>query len=186
MRRFSHILSFLAVALFLLLVGNVAKANGVDPSIGLGPGGSCTTSPFQETSFTQAFTGLQTGCINDFQNQITSDDVGQTLDTLVVNVTSAFTGQITCVLLEGAPLNSATPNGSSPTSCTFSDQTFLTSITPGQTYGLTFDTNFGPTVDIVLAQTVITPEPATLLLLGSGLAALAANRKRLKSAKHSV
>jgi len=36
-------------------------------------------------------------------------------------------------------------------------------------------------VDFVLAQTVV-PEPASLLLLGTGLAALAANRKKLKAA----
>ncbi len=162
MRRFSHILSFLAVALFLLLVGNVAKANGVDPQIILDGSGSCATTqanPLQETSLTQAFTGLQTGCANDFQNQIPSGDGFMTLDTLVVNVTSPFTGQITCALGPNSPLNSATPNGSSPTSCTF----------------------FDATVDFVLAQTVV-PEPASLLLLGTGLAALAANRKKLKAA----
>ena len=108
MRRFSHILSFLAVALFLLLVGNVAKANGVDPQIILDGSGSCATTqanPLQETSLTQAFTGLQTGCANDFQNQIPSGDGFMTLDTLVVNVTSPFTGQITCALGPNSPLN---------------------------------------------------------------------------------
>ncbi len=184
MRRSSHILSFLAVALFLLCVGSITKANAVDPQVGLGGSGTCPgTTTFSENSFTQAFTGLRTGCINDFQNNINDGTV--TLDTLVVNITSAFSGQITCALLAGAPLNSTTPNGSSPTSCTFFDATLLFSIAPGQIYGLTFDTNFGPTVDIVLAQTVI-PEPATLLLLGTGLAALAANRKRLKAAQHLV
>jgi hypothetical protein len=184
MRRFSNILSFLAVALFLLCAGSVTKANGTDPQVGLGGGGTCPgTTTFSENSFTQAFTGLQTGCINDFQNNINDGTV--TLDRLVVNITSAFSGQITCALLAGAPLNSTTPNGSSATSCTFFDATLLFSIAPGQIYGLTFDTHFGPTVDIVLAQTVV-PEPATLLLLGTGLAALAANRKRLKAAKHLV
>jgi hypothetical protein len=184
MRRFSHILSFLAVALLLLCAGSVTKADGTDPVVGLGGGGTCAgTTTFSENSLTQAFSGLQTGCINDFQNNINDGTV--TLDTLVVNVMSPFSGQITCALLAGAPLNSATPNGSSPTSCTFFDATTILSIRPGQIYGLTFDTHFGAKVDIVLAQSVI-PEPATLLLFGTGIAALAANRKRLSAAKHSV
>ncbi len=177
MRRFSYILSFLAVALFLLLAAGGAKADVIDPKIAMGGGGSCTEN--SQTSLTQSFTGLLTGCVNAFTNL---NDV--TLDTLVVNVTSPFDGQISCEVLTTAPLNSTMV--SSPTSCTFFDATLIGSITPGARYGLTFDTSFGSTVDTILAQTVITPEPATLLLLGTGLAALSANRKRLKAAKHLV
>ncbi|HEV2196758.1 MAG TPA: PEP-CTERM sorting domain-containing protein [Candidatus Acidoferrum sp.] len=160
-------------------MGSAAKANTIDPQVGLGGSGSCTETPFQETSLTQSFTGLQTGCINDFQNLINGSTV--TLDTLVVNVTSSFGGTLTCVLLNGAPLNSATQSSSS--SCTFFDATLLQSISPGQIYGLTFGPEFGSTVDITLAQTVITPEPTTLLLLGSGFVALFAGRKRLTGTK---
>jgi len=82
MRQFSHILSFLAVALLLLCMGSAAKATGIDPQIGLAGGGSCTTN--QETSLSQSFTVL-TGCINDFTNS-----TGFTFTSLTATVTSAF------------------------------------------------------------------------------------------------
>jgi hypothetical protein len=190
MKRSSYFLSFLTVVLFLLPAASVVKADGiVDPKIALGPTGTCAdTTTFSQDSFVQEFTGLQTGCINDFQNNIpnpSTDGEGFTLHTLTVDVTSPFIGQISCVLNDGAPLSNATPNGSSPTSCTFFDMT-LTSITPGLPYGLTFDTNFGSTVDITLVASpdfLATPEPATLLLFGTGFMAFAANKKRLRAAK---
>jgi len=188
------------VALLSLSVGSAAKANVVDPKIALGPTGSCVSTennPLQETSLTQSFTGLQTGCINDFQNEIGG---GVTLDKLVVNVTSPFTGTISCALTLPAPLNAF--KVSSPTSCTFferlaedvqdhgdcgdSDSEGCGGIGHGTIYGLSFDTNFGGTVDIALAQRVLTPEPATLLLFGSGLMAFFANKKRAKNLKHSL
>ncbi|HLZ91499.1 MAG TPA: PEP-CTERM sorting domain-containing protein [Candidatus Acidoferrum sp.] len=185
MRQLSCIPGFLAVALLFLSAGSIAKADGIDPQIGLGGSGSCEA--FAQTSLTQSFTVL-TGCIVDFTNLITSGDASVTLHTLVVNVMSPFSGGLSCVNLAGSPL-SGTPVVSSPTSCTFSDPpTELASITPGLTYGLTFDPNFGSTVDIVLAQTVVAPvpEPGTILLFGTGVAALIANRKRRKAVKHLV
>jgi hypothetical protein len=204
MKRSSYFLSFLTVALFLLSVGNVAKADGVvDPKIALGGGGTCPETPtFQVTEFTQAFTGLPTCGILDFQNEIKQDGEGVTLNMLVVNVTSPFGGAISCALAEGSPFNDFTPDGSSPTSCTFFESSNFFSalsdsecedseecgngIGPGGIFGLTFDPNFGKTVDIVLSQSVITPEPTTLLLFGTGLVAFVANKKRLKAAKPSL
>jgi len=175
--------------LVLLVVGfaaAVASADPVDPKITIGGGGSCQS--FSITSLTQSFTGLQTGCLIDFQNNIGLDDdefeEGVTLNQLVVNVTSPFDGPLTCEIGEGSPFNNGVT--SSPTSCTFNNIiiTLLSSLTqngvgPGQIFSLTFDPNFGSTVDVTLAQNVInTPEPASALLLLAGAGALAALRKR--------
>ena|ERR1700676_127761 len=182
------------VALLSLSVGSAVKADVVDPKIALGPTGSCASTennPLQETSLTQSFTGLQTGCINDFQ-----DEIGRevTLHKLVVNITSPFTGTISCALTLPAPLNDF--KVSSPTSCTFferkpdgsecGDSDECGGIGQGTIYGLSFDKNFGDTVDITLAQKVMTPEPTTLLLFGSGFVTFLANKKRLKGRKHSL
>jgi hypothetical protein len=199
MKRLSYFLGLLTFAL-CLLTGSVVKADVVDPKVKLGPTGTCANTPtFQETSLTQVFTGLQTGCINDFQNEIGS---GVTLEKIVINITSHFAGTISCELLPGSPFNGVTPNGSSATSCTFFEKALgfakfdddsektedgsceedCGGIKHGGKFGLTFDPNFGPTVDIAISQQVFAPEPATLLLLGTGFMAFLANKKRSKSA----
>ena len=170
----------------LLIVANAAFADGTpDPRITMGGGGSCQS--FDETSYTQTFTDVQTGCVVDFKNDINEGTV--TLDLLVVNVDTPFSGALDCTLGTGTPLNTAF--ASSSTSCTFEDETELESIGPGETYSLTFVNpnaiggGFPPLIDITLAQTVI-PEPSTMLLLGVGLAGMLAGRKRLKVAGSSV
>src|SRR5579864_1156644 len=180
MKRWSYFLGFLAVALLLLSAGSVAKADGpLDPKVGLGPSGSCSEN--DQTSFTQSFTGLALGCVNDFTNNITQDDEGVTLFQLVVTIAGG-PFDLTCEALDGAPLQGRAFQ-SSPNSCTFQASD---AITPGLTYGLTFDPAFLSPVDITLSQQVITPEPATLLLFGTGLMAYVANKKRLKIAKQSL
>jgi len=187
-----RILRFLLPACLFLIGANIALAQGsTDPKIVMGGGGSC--QKFNETSLTQTFTHVETGCVVDFTNLITSDSevANVTLDILVVNVDTPFSGALSCALGAGNPLNTAFV--SSPTSCTFEDETSLESIYPNSTYSRSFinpcavGCGFPAFIDITLAPTVIaTPEPGTMLLLGVGLAVLLAGTKRLKVAGPSV
>jgi hypothetical protein len=177
------------VLLVLVLIGfaaSVASADPVDPKITIGGGGSCES--FSLTSLTQTFIGLQTGCMIDFTNDIrTADDSesGVFLTKIVVNVISPFDGPLGCVIGPNSPFN--VPTVSSATSCTFSAVTEFSLLSfasptlglgPGGIFSLTFDPNFGSTVDVTLSQNVIAPEPASAFLLLMGGGAWLAFRKR--------
>src|SRR5262249_20202926 len=178
----------LFAVMLLGFAGTIARADAVDPRITIGGGGSCSENSLG--ALTQSFTGLATGCLNDFTN-----NTGFTLFEVVVNVTSGFTGQLSCAIGSGSPFTLFTQTA---TSCTFfvpsddDELEFLESLgglPSGQgklsTFSLTFDNdpNGGGgfnnnSVDVTIAQTVITPEPASALLLLTGFGALAAFRKR--------
>lgn len=181
--------------LLILVVGfavSIARADTVDPKITIGGGGSCAS--INLTSLTQAANGLDTSCTTDFVNQIANDDEGGvTLTQIVINVTSAFDGVLSCATAADSPFFGQTTGTNS---CTFFVQTILlealttdsqcgpnAGLAPGCKFGLSFDneggTGFGATVDLTISQTVIpAPEPASALLLLVGAGALAALRKR--------
>lgn len=178
---------------FLGFAATLASADTVDPKITIGGGGSCAS--INLTSLTQQANGLDTSCTTDFVNQITQDDASVTLTQIVINVTSAFTGTLSCATATDSPFFGQTTGTNS---CTFFVQTIdLLSpslldtqtcgpnlgLGPGCKFGLSFDNlggpGFGPTVDLTISQTVIpTPEPASALLLLTGFGAFAAFRKR--------
>jgi len=166
-------------AFILLVAASTAFPNSSDPKIIMGGGGSCQS--FIETSLTQTFDHVETGCVVDFTNDITVDEEPVTLNIQVVNVDTPFTGALSCAVGAGSPLNTAIL--SSPTSCTF-EQVQPDQITPGLTYSYTFANpcatcgGFPPFIDITLAPTVIpAPEPASVLLLGIGLMGLLVGSK---------
>ena len=184
-------LRYLLVILVAAFAVSIARADTVDPKITIGGGGSCAAQSL--TSETQSFSNLSTGCQIDFTNNIgAEDELGVTLLKIVVNVTSGFTGTLSCGAFEGSIFVVDT-EATTATSCTFLAPN---GFAPGNTISLQFDndpnggggftgactdgsTNSPTCVGVTIAQTVInTPEPASAVLLLTGMGALAAFRKR--------
>lgn len=215
MKRFSHILSFVTVALFLLFTGSIAKANTVDPRVDMGGGGTtCPESNVTLTGLSQSFEGIQTGCVFDITSMV------GTLTSLTVTISDAFAGQgtvgnLTCgfgTVSDGfgptSPFSvGAASNAGAGNACTFSGppmpaplpiETFALLTTGGSgtpLYGMDLgaegDPFVNPTTGLPYAFLNITlsatvPEPGTLLLLGTGLVALIPKKKWFKAAKHLV
>jgi hypothetical protein len=201
MRRFSYIPSFLAVALFLLCVGSVTKADGSDPLVGLGGGGS--QGPFNqngctvESGCTITLDATGSGIVQIFNN------TGFNLTSDTIHVQTSFGGPLTCTP-DTTFGYSVTGGGPSGTSCTyFEPSTAIFSIAGGQSYDIDFTgfctgvrggacgTGFLTSLAFDLSWVNGTtptpaPEPGTVLLLGTGLVSLVASRKRPKDAKHAT
>jgi hypothetical protein len=178
--------------LILILLGlssSAALATGIpDPKILLGPTGTnfsysqsaCQASEFPTCFFTTDGTGMAVIDItNDLEAFIVQDTVTvyNSDDTLVAGLTCA-------VNTETAPGWTAANATANP--CVFNGGF----ISPGFKYGLTaslFANNTTYLFDLREVTAATIPEPGTIILLGTGLAAVAAGRKKgLKGAKHLV
>jgi len=181
-------------AMLIMMSASSTRADAVDdPRIGAGGTGSCgsviLTSPNQSFTIPAADLYPPLGpCIVDFKNE-----TGGTLTFVTVDVNTAFAGVLTCGLDAGSPFTSfQQPPQTPPNTCTF----LGASIPEEGDFGLTFGSTFHPfcapgstvsngvcsipleSLDVTLHAT---PEPASIALIGTGLAALVARRKKLGS-----
>jgi hypothetical protein len=177
MRRFSHILSFVAAALFLLSIGSVAKADTVtDPAVGvqgccdsiLWPG--TVTLTITNNDFTSGGFFINSGMITSFL--IHSDTAfifnsaiaGETVTPSGVAVTDATLSGFTIL---PQPIILLAPTALDPTAPPVITGNFAFRVLNGQGDVLTFSTPV--------------PEPGTMILLGTGLSALGLRRLRRKA-----
>jgi hypothetical protein len=132
MKRFSHILSFLSVALILLSVGSIGKANTVDPRVDLGGGGTNCAGPTEGSTLNINQTSLSqevivpTGCVFDVTSMI------GTLTSATIAINTQFFGEgivgnLSCFIHFGdgfgqtSPFSVATAsNEGAGNSCTYS------------------------------------------------------------------
>lgn len=193
MKKLTYALAF---AMLIMLSASSTRADVVpatDPRIQGGGGGSCATvdlssNPlaFTVTAFELYGTVQNPGaCVVDFVNE-----TGGPLSLFTVDVNAAFSFALVCSLdptQVTSPFTIATLTG--PSECTFSG-----GVLPDEgVFGLRFGDNDGTHPFCLLDNTgtcnqlpglpvvVGTPEPASIALMGTGLAALLARKKKLAS-----
>jgi PEP-CTERM motif len=189
MKQLSYVLVIVAVALVLLSTGSAAKANGLDPQIGLGPTGSnpCVAGADMPCTQNNCFVGDAFCTVQlDSTGSAVADilnDTGFNIISDTINVDSAFDPPLACLTANPFGFNNVVTGA---TSCTYSFS-FDPPLGIGSgSYGAifrNFTLNGTPlttlTFDLAAINgTTPVPEPASLLLLGSGVVALAAARKR--------
>jgi hypothetical protein len=186
----------LRCCLILILLGvssSAALANTIpDPKVGFGPVGS-NFGPYTQTECLLGDSPPNPACF--FTIATTSDvaiiditnDTGKFIvqDTVSIfnSTDNSLTANVTCFVVEGTTgwtaLNNTNP-------CVFKGGFVRPD---GGHYGLTAEL-FNPGTYLIGLNDVLSatiPEPGTIILLGTGLAALAAGgKKRLKDAKHAV
>jgi hypothetical protein len=171
---------YFALLTVTVLCCSSAKANPIDPKVGLGGGGSCAN--FTQTSLSMTLV-VPTGCIVDFTNSIGN---GYTETNLIVTINSAFTGVLSCVIDLTQPGNGGVSPFSfaqqtAPNQCMFSGppQGPIDAVMPGGTFGIQFGYAGAAFQSSTLSITIATPEPTSLALIGAGVLAIVASRKRL-------
>ncbi len=176
----------------LILLGlssTVALADGIDPKIVLGPTGSQNT--FTQSQCHAGTDSQVSGCqfITTGPDNAVTIDIINNLESFIVQDTvtlrTAFSGPLSCAAAETAPgwVGTTSTDGQS---CIFTGGF----ISPGFTYGLTFSLFTAGTYLFDLSEVTsptapTVPEPGTIILLGIGLAAVAAGRKKLKGSSTS-
>jgi hypothetical protein len=175
-----------ALVCALLLFTSAAFADSVDPRVGLGGTGStfasCSESPTDPTCIQTGPTISGSVMVDNNGDAIVDvmNSTGQLLPSVTVTISSSIASALTCELEEGQNFfGSAELTASN--ACTFSGppgENQTAGIPDGVTYGVYFFTwPADATVDFTVSSPV--PEPGSLLLLGSGLIALAFTSKRI-------
>lgn len=179
MKKLSY--AFVFVTLIMLPASSTrAQTVPTDPRMGGGGGGSCMS--FNNSSSQDI--SVPTGCVVDFVN-----DLNTTLKFEDVTVNSSFTGTLSCIIdltfADGSsPFSTATLI--SPNTCRFSGGAITPddAVPPGGTLGVQFGYPDAPFPAGPLNVSVTTaPEPASIALIGTGLAAWLARRKKLGASR---